>query len=150
MTLLVEDASGRRTLTGWIADNPSQTLLTRLDAMTFSLVVYCPDPNRYGETVCFPTSGGICRVWNEGNAPTWPRAVVSGHVTTLRLAMGDVGEVRWQGDSDGLELDFRDMIPSDGTIVKDLAFPIPPGSHPVTVSVDLGATVTMNLRPSWR
>ena len=84
------------------------------------------------------------------NAPTWPKAVVSGHVTTLRLAMGDAGEVRWQGDSDGLELDFRDMIPSDGAIVKDLAFPIPPGSHPVTVSADSGATVTMNLRPAWR
>jgi len=70
-------------------------------------------------------------------------------VTSLRLALDD-GEVRWQGDADGLELDFRDMLPSTGTVTYDLAFPIRPGSYGVAVSADAGANVSMTLRPAWR
>ncbi len=149
LTLTVEDAHGVRSADCWLADDTDPTPLPTEQAAVFALVLYCPDPFKYGRPVTFAASGSVCRVRNEGNAPTWPSVTVSGHVTSLRLALDD-GEVRWQGDADGLELDFRDMLPSAGTVTYDLAFPIRPGSYGVAVSADAGANVSMTLRPAWR
>lgn len=149
LTLTVKDAHGVRSADCWLADDTDPTPLPTEQAAVFALVLYCPDPFKYGRPVTFAASGSVCRVRNEGNAPTWPSVTVSGHVTSLRLALDD-GEVRWQGDADGLELDFRDMLPSAGTVTYDLAFPIRPGSYGVAVSADAGANVSMTLRPAWR
>lgn len=149
LTLTIEDAHGIRSADCWLADDTDPIPLPTEQAAAFTLVLYCPDPLKYGPPVTYPASGGVIRVRNEGNAPTWPSVAVSGHATSLRLTLGD-GEVRWQGDADGLTLDFHDMIPSSGTIVHDLAFRIPPGASAVTATVDAGATVSMTVRPAWR
>lgn len=149
LTILVEDSHGRRTATGWIADNIAYAMLPSERRATFTLILYCPDPLKYGEPQTFTASYGSIAVVNKGTAPSWPRVRVDGRVRMLRLALDD-GEVRWEGDADGLDLDFRDMIPSSGTVVKDLAFPIRPGVSNVLVSVSSGARVSMTVRPAWR
>lgn len=92
---------------------------------------------------------------NGGNAPTWPRIRVTGPVKTLKVRLSDTdadGLVVWQGDGkDGLDLDFRDMVPSRGTVTDDHAFPIPPGTHRLTVETGSAeAKAVVVLRPAWR
>lgn len=149
LTLTIEDAHGIRSADCWLADDTDPIPLPTEQAAAFTLVLYCPDPLKYGPPITYPASGGVIRIRNEGNAPTWPSIAVTGRATSLRLTLGD-GEVRWQGDADGLTLDFRDMIPSAGNVTKDLAFRIPPGASTVTAAVDAGATVSMTVRPAWR
>ena len=149
LTIVEHTASGTRSLKGFLAADPEPMMRWHEQGFEFGLVISCPDPLKYGEPVTFVASGGVCRVTNSGTASTWPTVSVSGRVTSLRLTMGD-GEVRWEGDAEDLELDFRDMIPSSGTVTKDLAFRIPPGTSTVTVRADAGSTVSMTVRPAWR
>lgn len=149
LTIVEHTAAGRRMLTGFLAADPEPMMRWREQGFEFGLVISCPDPLKYGEPVTFPASGGVIRVRNEGNAPTWPSIAVTGHATSLRLTLGD-GEVLWRGDADWLTLDFHDMIPSTGTVTKDLAFRIPPGTSAVTVAADAGAQVSMTVRSAWR
>lgn len=146
-TLMVQDELGCRSADGYLSSQMSWE--TDLGFTELTLILSFPDPLKYGTQVAFTASGGAIRVRNDGNAPTWPSVAVSGHSTSLRLTLGD-GEVRWQGDADGLALDFRDMIPDSGTVTVDRPFAIPPGESTVTVAVDSGASVSMTVKPAWR
>lgn len=155
LTLAVEDEHGRRTSECYISDDLEPAILPGRGIATFDIVLTCPDPLKYGPVQSFPATAGTCVAVNNGNAPTWPRIKVTGPVKTLtvRLSDGDAdGLVVWQGDEkDGLELDFRDMVPSSGTVTDDHAFPIPPGEHRLTVETgNTGATAILLLRPAWR
>lgn len=150
LDITIEDASGLRTLTGYLTADPEPLMRFREQAFEFGLVITCPDPFKYGRPQTFAASYGVIRAVNEGNAATWPLIQVTGHATTLHLKCGDTGEIRWEGDTGDLTLDMRDMIPSAGRITLDHAFPIPPGTHDVTVQTNTGAAVTLTLRPAWR
>lgn len=155
LTLAVEDEHGRRTSECYISDDLEPTILPGHRAATFDIVLTCPDPLKYGPVQSFQASGSTCVVVNGGNAPTWPRIKVTGPVKTLTVRLSDAdadGLVVWQGDAkDGLDLDFRDMIPSSGTVTDDRAFPIPPGTHRLTVETGTtGAKAVLTLRPAWR
>ncbi len=147
LTLIVEDVLGRRTSECYLSSQT--TWKSHLGFTNLTVIVTCPDPLKYGEPVSFAESGGLIRCRNEGTAPTWPIFHVSGHVTSLSLSMGE-SQVKWEGDENGLSIDFRDMTPSGGRIVVDLPFRIPPGSASVNVTASPGANVTMTIRPAWR
>lgn len=149
VTLLVEDTLGARTLTGWLADDPAPSMLLSLRAFTFTLIIYCPDPLKYGQPVTYTASGGVIRCQNPGTAATWPSVRISGHATSLALSYAG-HRVQWRGDTQDLALDFRDMIPSAGTVTYDDAFQIPPGGATVSVAVAGGGAVLMIVRPAWR
>lgn len=145
--VIVEDAAGRRTLSGYVADNPEQTMLLTLDAFTFSLIIYCPDPLRYGDTVAFETAGNSINVSNYGNEASWP-VVETDNVSSFLMELGGQ-QVAWNGTASPLKLDFRDMLPSQGTVMIDDAFLIPPGESKINVSY-AGSGLRMLVRPAWR
>jgi hypothetical protein len=147
VTLKVSDANGGRTLTGFIADDPSTTFLLSMTAFTFTLIIYCPDPFRYGDWIPYPASNGLIRVENTGNMASWP-IVRTTDVSRLTLSLGDQMVV-WNGSKDPLTLDFESMQPSQGVVTLDDAFAIPPGRSSVPVSVDAGQ-LTMLVRPCWK
>lgn len=156
LTLIEETPLGRRMMTGYLASDPEPTMrLWAHRAFEFGLVVTCPDPLKYGAEQEFPAVRSTCVTVNAGNAPTWPRIRVTGPVKTLSVRLSDAGAdglVVWQGDEeDGLDLDFRDMIPSRGIVTDDRAFPIPPGTHHLTVDTgNVDAKAAVVLRPAWR
>lgn len=150
LTLTVEDASGERGAVCWLADDPEPSMWVRGDVFTFALVLYCPDPLKYGaETVFGPAGSGSLTVSNDGLAASWPRVRVDGRVSGLRLSCGD-GVVEWRGDADGLDLDFRDMLPGAGAVSVNRPWRVPPGVSTVHVTVSQGARVSMMVRPAWR
>lgn len=150
LTILVDDAHGLRTLTGYLADDPAPVPYFDESTATFSLIVFCPDPLKYGRELTLTAANGVIEAENNGNAPTWPRFTVTGALTALEIHLNDL-VVSWTGNSNGLALDFRDMNPSAGTIQADEAFPIPPGVSQVkVVTTPSSAKTTMSLKPAWR
>lgn len=147
VTLDVIDASGMRSLTGFIADDPSTTFLLSMAAFTFTLIIYCPDPFRYGDWVSYPASNGLVQVEQIGNMESWPIVRASG-VSRLTCSLGD-RTVVWSGSSTPLTLDFESMQPSQGIVSVDDAFAIPPGRSSIPVSIDAGQ-LSMLVRPCWK
>lgn len=150
VTLVVNDAAGRRTLTGWIADDPGQSLLVDMRTMKFSLIVYCPDPLKYGPEVSSVAELGLATIENRGTMPVWPRvSAVGSPLRSVRLSwQGHV--VMWLGETDAMSMDLADMVPSCGRVSMDDAFRLPPGVNRVRVDSTPGACVTLSLNPGWR
>lgn len=147
VTVICDDAHGRRMASGYISDDPAPALYSDEVSLRFTLIITCPDPAKYGEPHRFTPSGGWVMVVNEGNVGTYPIIHVDGHVTRLMLALGE-RQVNWVGDADGLDIDFRDMQPSSGAIVLDNAFAIPPGRSALAVTSD--GSVTVTVKSAWR
>lgn len=147
LTIQLEDSAGIREMSGWLADDPAPTMLLSLQGFTFSLILYCPDPLKYGLPVDYTASGGVIRVRNEGMLPVWPVILASG-ASGLTVSLAG-RKVTWSGSaSRPLTLDMADMIPSQGTVSYDFAFQLPPGES--TVSVVSNGSVRMRVRPAWR
>ncbi|WEV68713.1 hypothetical protein OZX73_05325 [Bifidobacterium sp. ESL0775] len=147
LTITVEDANGRYQLTGALADDPSPTMHRREQGFGFGLVLYCPDPHKYGDWASFPASGGSIRVSNAGNVATWP-IVEADSVSSFTLDLNGQ-RVVWSGSPSWLRLDFADMMPSQGVVGVDDAFRIPPGDSTVNASYS-GSGLRMLVRPAWR
>ena len=153
LTLQVEDALGRRQSDCYLSSQMSWS--SDLGVTDVTLIVTCPDPLKYGPEQSFQAAASTCVVVNGGNAPTWPRVRIDGPVKTLKIRLSDAGAdglVVWQGDEkDGLDLDFRDMVTSRGTVTDDHAFPIPPGTQRLTVETgNIDAKAVVLLRPAWK
>lgn len=148
LTVRVEDAMGWRELTGWLADDPGSTLLVSLQSMTFSLVVYCPDPLKYGPRVQVEASHGVAQVENVGSAPTWPTVSTKG-ITGWTLSLAG-RKVSWSGSTDPMDLAFASMNPSQGLVTYDDAFPLLPGISNISVQTQGAGQLTVSLRPAWR
>lgn len=146
LTIIVDDEAGRTYLTGYIADDIDATVFFSRDRLWFTLLIHCPDPNRYGTWVESPSDNGIIRVENTGDAASWPKIVANG-CTSISLSLG-AHSVRWSGSKSPMSLDFADMNPSQGVVVVDDAFQIPPGTSTIPISAD--GDVTMLVRPAWR
>lgn len=150
LTILAQTAAGNRWLTGFIASQP--TVRARDAYKTaFTLIIECPDPLKYGDTVTF-TGPGSVTVENTGREATWPVIRATGQVTSLRVSDGD-RIVRWTGNRTGLTIDtFHGHATSGNTdvtsgLLDDDFFPIPPGRHELTVTAD--APITIEVRPAW-
>lgn len=148
LTLLVEDAAGRRTLTGWLAADPEPLMLVTQRHFEFALIITCPDPYKYGEWLWQAPQAGRVRVDNTGTAPTWLQFCASSRITRLHAVWGDA-EIEWEGDTGELLLDTRDMIPSTGQITADWALPVHPGKTQLTIQTDC-STLEVGIRPAWR
>lgn len=148
LTVACEDAHGRREATGFLSDDPRPTLDQSEQAVDFTLMVTCPDPRKYGRAIEYMPSGGWCQVTNEGNVGSYPSIHVDGPVTQLYVALGDRA-VNWSGSADELDIDFRDMLPSSGTVTVDNAFEVPPGQSVLAFSCD-GSAATVTLKSAWR
>lgn len=150
LTVTVEDTSGARQCTGYLSADPATTVIWWGQAVRCSLIITCPDPLKYGPAQVFPGKNGTLQLVNNGRLPVWPIITVAGHVTRLALSGPDGCRITWQGDSRGLTLDCRDMIPSAGRIAVDEVMPVPVGGSLMAYETDEGAQVSASLRPAWR
>lgn len=147
LTIIVEDGQGKRYLTGALADDPEPTMRWAQQGLVFSLVLYCPDPHRYGDWIECPAGNGLIRAENTGNIPTWPILTASGAATITLTLNGQ--KITWSGSTAGLTLDFSGMQPSQGTVTYDDAFPIPPGISNISAAAS-GGSCSLLVRPGWR
>lgn len=148
LTILVEDSAGQRTLSGWLSADPEPLMLTTQRHFEFALVVTCPDPYKYGAWLWQTQQSGRLQLANIGTAPTWIRFRGASHITRLHAVWGDA-EIEWEGDTNDLLLDTRDMIPSAGQVTADWALPVQPGVTQVTVDTDC-TDLRVGFRPAWR
>lgn len=148
LTLTVEDQLGIRTCTCWLADDPAAGMLVTQTAFECTLVLYCPDPYKYGEWLWQAPQSGRLALANLGTAPTWIRFRAMSKITTLYAVWGDA-EIEWEGDTGELLLDTRDMIPSAGQVIADWALPVQPGNTLLTIRSDC-STLNVGIRPAWR
>lgn len=151
LTITVTDSSGIRQTSGWISDDPNGIRWRHESNLNFTLVIYCPDPLKYGPPTETPFQGGTATVQNHGTQPTYPTLHVTGSPTRVSVAF-DGHRVAWAlpGTSVDARLDLADMIPSVGTITMDDAFAIPPGAHTVSATVIGDAALSMIVRNAWR
>jgi hypothetical protein len=150
LTVICEDAHGRRSAEGFLSDDPDPQVYPDERTATFDLIITCPDPRLYGPWVAY-TGTGTARVANHGTAPSFPRVHAEGStLTTLALSCG--GQVvEWKGSATELDLDLSDLVPSTGTLSQDNAFEVPPGGATVSVSATgTDAAVTIFGRDAWR
>lgn len=150
LTLLVEDEMGRYTMDCWLANDLDSTIIFSRDYTTMTMILYCPDPLKYGPEVSAVAELGLATIENSGNTPVWPRvSAVGSPLRSVRLAwQGHV--VMWLGETDAMSMDLADMVPSCGRVSMDDAFRLPPGVNRVRVDTTPGARVTLSLNPGWR
>jgi hypothetical protein len=148
LRVTVEDEAGRQHVTGYLVEDPETSVYFDRQRLYFTLIIYCPDPLKYGDPVVFSPSGGLLRVENAGRVGSWPSVHVDGGVTALSLSLGS-RTVRWSGNANVLDLDLRDMIPSAG-VASGQAFRIPPGASIIPVSLSGGGSLSMTVSPAWR
>lgn len=148
LTLTVEDQLGTRTCECWLADDPAASMLVTQTAFECTLVLYCPDPYKYGEWLWQSPQSGRLQLANLGTAPTWIRFRARSKITTLYAVWGDA-EIEWEGNTSSLILDTRDMIPSAGQVTADWALPVQPGTTQLTIRTDC-SQLEVGFRPAWR
>jgi hypothetical protein len=150
LTLTIHDAHGVRTCEGFISSGTDASLTHYGDRLNFSLIITCPDPNLYGPEITFPVVSGKCKVENDGNTDSWPKIKVTGQCTALSISRGSQ-KITWRGSTSSLSLDFRTMIPSQGTMSSIDAFTIPPGESTLSVSTTPAtAKASVLLKSAWR
>lgn len=134
----------------------SASIETQLDLgfMSFTIILSCPDPLKYGDPVSFPVSGGRVTVENLGNMPTYPIVTVqrAAGLSFISVTNSNGNEVAWEGDgtASNVTLDFRTLMPTVGRVTVDDVFTVGPGSDLIFVSADNGATSTVVVNPAWR
>lgn len=149
LTLMVSDSMGERHAACWLADDPDPCMWVSEQVFTFVLVLYCPDPLKYGREAAYSPVLPWLDVENTGLAASWPRVRVDGPVSLLRVRSDD-GLVEWQGDADGLDLDFADMQPSSGRVTVGRPWRVRPGTSRYWVDMDGAGDMRMIVRPAWR
>lgn len=148
LTLSVEDVNGRREIDCWLTADPEPLMRRHKDGFEFGLVLSCPDPYWHGEWLWQSPQSGRLQLANLGTAPTWLQFRAASHITTLYATWGDA-EIEWEGDTNDLLLDTRDMIPSAGQVTADWALPVQPGKTQLTIQTDC-STLDVGIRPAWR
>lgn len=147
-----DDFCGTRVCSGFVSDDPAPTVYARDNFATFTLVITCPDPLRYGKWAYYSLADSA-RVFNGGNAKSYPKLIVEpreegAKVTTVTLQCGSQ-KVVWSGSgTDTLEIDLAEMVPTYGTVSQDNAFAIPPGGATVKCYTD--GVATLMCRDAWR
>lgn len=142
-----EDALGVREANGYMSASPDIQLLYDEQTVIADVIFTCPDPHKYDLPYKYEVDGSSITVNNRGNCDTWPTVEVSGPVTNLTLTLNGQ-TVRWSGSANKLTIDFRTGESSSGTLSVDNAFPIPPGTHKISVISD--GEVSMTVRSAWR
>lgn len=149
------DALGDRHVTGLLRDDPQPVFRPNERVFTFSLVIQCDDPLKYGNPAWYTPENGIVTVENNGTANSWPILHASNPTgITFINAAYDTHEIAWQATGEqpvsDLTLDFRTMLPSVGTITRDDAWPIPPGGLTFHVNANAQTSIEIEASPCWR
>ena len=110
------------------------------------LILFCNDPLKYGTPVTF-TGSNLIQVENTGFAETYPIIQIHDYTTRLFASLND-STVEWSGGTTELELDLKNMIPSQGDAFGD-AFKIPHGLSNISISTD-ASDVNIIVYPAWR
>lgn len=147
----IEDAAGIRTVEGFVSAIPVNTRVSERK-VKFTLIILCPDPLKYGQTVSFPVTGSSVTVSNAGTGRVFPRLNVTGPVTVVDVQVPGY-RVRWVGDTVGLVLDFRDAFPlsggvETGTLVWSQVFRLPTGE--TTIAVESDGDLQIGVTPGWK
>lgn len=153
LRLTVEDAIGLRRAECYLADSFEPTMLPSERRFTGDIILQCDDPLKYGPEMTFTAFSNKLTVENDGNAPTLPKVTVTGNPTMLSLTLGN-HRVTWHGDGseEQVDIDFRDMAPTSGTMGTGDAFEIPPNGTSV-IDVDVTpdtCTTIMTVTPAYR
>lgn len=146
ITLRVEDPDAVRSVTGYISDDPRFVFLENGRVIQFSIILTCPDPYKYEDAQAFAAANGVIKALNRGNVPTYPVVKVAGAVTSLTVACGSQ-QVKWEGNANGLTIDFKAMKPSSGILTLDNAFQLMPGWSTINVSTN---TASVLVSSAWR
>lgn len=150
VTMQVEDEAGVLHCDCLLMDDIEPSLHYSRGWAWFTLILYAPDPHKYGRPVVAPVTDGLAHVSNMGGLPVWPVLDVSGHATGVEARLGE-SLVQWRGDAaDGIRLDFASLDPSTGTMVSDDAFMLPVGESVVSVQVAGQASASVAVTPAWR
>lgn len=149
LTIIGEDIHGERQVTGFLSDQPSFKFHDYERLIEFTLIITCPDPHKYSVPVTYYENDGHIVVRNAGNCMTYPVIHAEGELTDIKIEM-DEHLVWWVGETNSLEIDFRSGKCSEGVLVVDDAFPIPPGTHLITVETEDEATISMDVQSAWR
>lgn len=144
-----EEPAGRREVSGFLSGDPATTMAFWGHALSFSLIITCPDPYKYGDRVIFTGDGLSVGVSNPGPLPVLPTIRAEGQMSGLSLKLGG-HQVIWSGDTTALSLDFADMVPSSGVISKDDAFEVPHGESTIEYTIKGLASIKVAIRPAWR
>jgi hypothetical protein len=148
LRLTVEQPTRAWHLDCYISADAAPIMKHREQAFTFTLILTCPDPLKYGTPITFAAANNMARVENTGKIATYPRIHANGSLTALALSYGP-RIARWTGNATSLDLNLRDMIPSSGT-ASGQSFKIAPGPSVVGVTVSGSAQVTVIVTPAWR
>ena len=152
LTIRVTDSAGTRQTSGWITDDPNGTRWRHEENLNFTLVIYCPDPLKYGPPIEYPASTGMITVRNHGPPPVYPILHVTGTPKTVSLTY-DGHRITWTLPNTGpvdAKLDLATMIPDTGTITMDDTFQVPPGTHLIRSTTTGNANTSLIIRNAWR
>lgn len=154
LTIRRVDTLGVKWVTGLLADDPKPVFHPTERELTFTLVVHCDDPHKYGPAAWFTPVNGVMDVENTGTAPAWPvlHADNPMGVTFVNLSDDSGHEIAWEGDggTSTLDIDFRRLDPPDGVITMDSAIPIPPGVTRLYATANRGTSLSLECSPAWR
>lgn len=151
LTIMVHDSSGMRFVHGFVSDSTSITVRSRSDMFTFSVIVTCPDPLKYGPEQSYTSDSDEVTVDNPGVIPVYPKFLVSGSPSSFTVS-NEYGSVSWSGSgASQVSLDLSDMIPSSGSVGVASPFKIPVGVSMIHVStVPASCQVSVSFNPAWR
>lgn len=148
------DTLGVRWVTGLLSDDPKPVFRPTRYEMSFTLVVHCDDPHKYGPAAWFTPVNGRVVVENQGTAPAWPVLHASNPdgIGFVNVSDGAGGEIAWQGDgtATSLDLDFAALDPASGVVTQDAALPVGHGSTLLYVTATRGTDLTVECSPAWR
>lgn len=150
--LTVYDELGVRRADGYV----SSSIETSLDMafLTFTIIITCPDPYKYGDYVYYPVSNGRVEVENNGNVESLPviQAHNDGGVRFVNISDSSGHEVSWEGDGSApdVTLDFSTLNPTVGLVTEDDAFAIPTGISTIYATATAGSIIDVMVRPAWR
>lgn len=148
LDVVEEGPNGLRSARGFLSADPEFELRERSTVLDFDLIVTCPNPLKLGNVVTVALANGTNAIMVDGNAPTWPSVEIVGSASSLSVTCQG-RQVQWTGSIGNARLDFDDMQPSAGKVVKDNAFQLVPGRQN-SVSVQCDGKATMSYRPAWR
>lgn len=148
------DTMSVKWVTGLLSDDPKPVVHPSQRELSFTLVVHCDDPHKYGPPAWFTPVNGRVTVENQGTAPTWPvlHADNPDGLTFVNVSDGNGHEIAWQGDGSmtGVDLDFAELDPGTGVVMQDSAIPVPHGSTLLYVTATRGTSVSVECCPAWR
>lgn len=152
LELMVEDEFGRRFSECYIADDPGITPYHTEHHALGALVLCCPDPRKYGESVTYWYSEQQF-IANGGNVCTCPVIEVESasqeSIKSVQITAGG-DSVTWTGEASSVKIDCKSMTCSNGRFTKPGLVTIKPEGEDLTIHTNTNVRGTIYITPAWR